>query len=58
MFMAQIRIPKHLNFLNNSQEMDFESDDTAIIGGDFNIPLDPVKDKKGGNSTSTSNQFD
>ena len=40
------------------KEMDFESDDKVIIGGDFNCPLGPVKDKKGGNSTSTSNQFD
>ena len=28
--------------------MDFESDNNVIIGGDFNCPLDPAKDKKGG----------
>ena len=28
--------------------MDFESDDNVIIRGDFNCPLDPAKDKKGG----------
>ena len=28
--------------------MDFESNDNVIIGGDFNCPLDPTNDKKGG----------
>ena len=34
--------------------MNFESDDNVVIGGDFNCPLDPAKDKKGRNFNSTS----
>ena len=30
------------------RELKLESDDNVIIGGDFNCPLDPTKDKKGG----------
>ena len=52
MFMAQIRMPRQLNFFQylstTLRAMDFESDDNVIIGGDFNCPLDPAKDKKGG----------
>ena len=30
------------------RKLELESNDNIIIGGDFNCPLDPTKDKKGG----------
>ena len=40
---------KFFQYLSTTlRAMDFESDDNVIIGGDFNCPLDPAKDKKGG----------
>ena len=40
---------KFFQYLSTTlRAMDFESNDNVIIGGDFNCPLDPAKDKKGG----------
>ena len=36
------------NLSTTLRELKLESDDNVIIGGDFNCPLDPTKDKKGG----------
>ena len=39
---------KFFQYLSTTlREMDLKSDDNVIIGGDFNCPLDPTKDKKG-----------
>ena len=49
--MAQTKMLRQLNFLSLSttlRKSELESDDNIIIGGDFNCPLDPIKDKKGG----------
>ena len=40
---------KFFQYLSTTlRAMDFESNDNMIIGEDFNCPLDPAKDKKGG----------
>ena len=39
---------KYFQYLSTTlRAMDFESEDNVIIGGDFNCPLDPAKDKMG-----------
>ena len=40
---------KFFQYLSTTlRKSELESDDNIIIGGDFNCPLDPTKDKKGG----------
>ena len=52
MFMAQIKMVRQLNLFQypstTLRKSELESDDNIIIRGNFNCPLDPTKDKKGG----------
>jgi len=44
-----VKAVKFFQYLSTTlHEMDFKSDNNMIIGGDFNCPLDLVKDKREG----------
>ena len=43
------QLSSHQNLLKHILEKGFDTFDNIIMGGDFNCPLDPIVDKRGGN---------